>query len=244
VYDDHPNTLKLLTYGSELLSELLAHVEPRTESSGTATFIRCVGGGSDERIGWYAVKGADAEPVRALARLRETWGTVTAAPLGDEATRAARARFEKEIAPILEQEARTAQGQERSLAEALAEEIREQLLQAAYIELAQASVDGIFAGNGAGFTVEAVRNLRRHKIPFAGALKVVSVDGMTLSASDPRYVKFTQTRRDLLDRRFEAMKGRIAELLAEYVNTTGPGESYSTMRPEVEEIQVAVYRVE
>ena len=70
---------------------------------------------------------------------------------------------------------------------------------------------------GAGFSVETVRRLRRHKFPFAGALKAVIVDDVHLSATDPKYVKLAQSRRDQLDRRFEAIKGRLAELLPQYV---------------------------
>ena len=122
------------------------------------------------------------------------------------------------MAPIREQETATAQAKERSRSEALAEEIRDLLLQAAYVEIARASADGMFSADGPlGFSVETVRRLRRHKFPFAGALKAVSVDGLNPSEADPKYVKLAQSRADQLDRRFEAIKNRLAGLLPEYV---------------------------
>jgi hypothetical protein len=109
----------------------------------------------------------------------------------------------------------------RARSKALAEEIRDLLLQAAYVELVKAEADGMFAADGgARFAVETVRRLRRHKFPFAGALKAVTVDGLKPSAKDPKYVKLAATRSDQLDRRFEAMKNRLAELLVQYVEAT------------------------
>jgi hypothetical protein len=83
---------------------------------------------------------------------------------------------------IRNQETATVQAKERSRSEALAEEIRDLLLQAAYVEIARASADGLFSADGPlGFSVETVYRLRRHKVPFAGALKVVFVDGVNTS---------------------------------------------------------------
>src|SRR5262249_9150643 len=80
---------------------------------------------------------------------------------------AATAQFEQELAPIREQEAKAVKAQGQSRGEALAEEIRDLLLQAAYVELIKAEADGMFAADGgAGFSFETVRRLRRHKFPF------------------------------------------------------------------------------
>jgi hypothetical protein len=92
------------------------------------------------------------------------------------------------------------------------------LLQAAYVEIARASADGMFSADGPlGFSVETVRRLRQHKFPFAGALKAVSVDGLNPSEADPKYMKLAQSRADQLDRRFEAIKNRLAGLQPDYV---------------------------
>jgi hypothetical protein len=100
----------------------------------------------------------------------------------------------------------------------LAEEIRDLLLQAAYVELLKAESDGIFATDAvAGFTLETVRRLRRHKFPFAGALKVVAIDGLRPTPADPKYQRLAQTRPDQLDRRFQSIKSRLGELLPQYV---------------------------
>jgi hypothetical protein len=207
-----------VTYGGDLLAGLLAAVDPPRESPQGA-LVRCAAAGPLERAGWYAGRGGSVMPLRTLSRLQEALaqgGTGDGAAQGVAA--AARASFEQEMAPIQKQETATAQAKERSRSEALAEEIRDLLLQAAYVEIARASADGMFSADGPlGFSVETVRRLRRHKFPFAGALKAVSVDGLNPSEADPKYVKLAQSRADQLDRRFEAIKNRLAGLLPDYV---------------------------
>jgi superfamily II DNA or RNA helicase len=219
VYDEHPNTVRLMTYGSELLAAVLDSVDPPCESVPDGRVARCWSETSLECVGWYAVGGESATPIRTLARLQE----VLDAPKqgvgeSDAALTAARKRFREELAPLCKREADQAQVQKRGRAAALAEGIRDLLVQAAYVELARASADGMFAGEGtAGFSVETVRRLRRHKFPFAGALKAVAVDDLILSPTDPRYLRIDQGKNDALDRRFEAIKSRLNELLTQYV---------------------------
>ncbi len=165
----------------------------------------------------------------------------TGASIPRNAVDTVRENFAQEIAPLWEQEIKTRQGQERGRAEALAEEIRDLLLQAAYTELLKASSDGLFrTEDRAGFSLETVHRLRRHKFPFAGALKAVAVTGLKPSATDPRYLKLAQTRPDHLDRRFETFRDRIAELLPLYV-AAAESEKPCPVPASSQEIQVALY---
>jgi hypothetical protein len=89
--------------------------------------------------------------------------------------------------------------------------------------------------------VETVRRLRRHKFPFAGALRTVLVDGLQLSPAHPKYVKPAQTRGDHFDRRFEAIKNRVAELLPRYVELAEAGAQGSAPATTAQEACVALY---
>jgi hypothetical protein len=244
VYDEHPNTVCLLTYGSDLLAEILAVVEPPADTPQGGQLARCWAGSPVERVGWYAVTEQPTRAIRSLSRLREAVASTATGTPPDSVAAAVCEQFNREMAPIREQEARILQTNERSRAEGLAEEVRDLLLQAAYIELLKAAAEGMFATDGgAGFSVETVRRLRRHKFPFAGALKAVAVDGLKPSATDPKYVKLAQTRPDQLDRRFEAVKNRIAEVLPLYV-AAAEGETKAAPAPVGgKENQVSLYRV-
>jgi hypothetical protein len=244
VYDDHPNTVRLLTYGNELLANVLATVDPPQEAMRGGQVARCTAVAPVESVGWYAVGVGQASPIRTFANLQE----VLRSPgkpdaLVDAAMTAARERFDQEMRPLREREANDVQALHRSRADALAEEIRDLLLQAAYVELAKTAAEGIFAGDsGAGFSIESVRRLRRHKVPFAGSLKVVTVDGLRLSATDPKYVKLAQSRSDQLDRRFEAIKNRLAELLSQFVAFTAKtAEGASEVSP-TQAVRIAIFQ--
>jgi hypothetical protein len=195
-------------------------------------------------VGWYAVGEQPITSIRSLSHLRDALGSARKeTDSGQKVVVTVRQSFDQAMAPIREQGAKLLQGQGRSRAEALAEEIRDLLLQAAYVELVKAGVDGMFARDGgAGFSVETVRRLRRHKFPFAGALRAVAVEGLTLSRADPKYVKLTQTRPDQLARRFEAIRNRIAELLPRYIVAAESAATTSSAPIDGQEIQVVLYR--
>jgi hypothetical protein len=226
VFDEHPSTLRLVTFGSDLLDQVLASVDAPSERPDTGVLLRCHAEGPVERVGWFAAGKGEATPVRTLGALTEILNGGAVPPADAEAVRrAARESFEQASVLLREAQARATREQEHSRAEALAEEIRQYLLEAAYIELANAAADGLFASGGVvTFSLEAVHRLRRHKYPFAGALKVVPVDGLKPSPADPKYQRLAGARRDALDRRFEAIKTRLGELLGQYVaSPSAPG---------------------
>jgi hypothetical protein len=65
-----------------------------------------------------------------------------------------------------------------------------------------------------------------------------------LAPTDPKYLKISQTRSDHLDRRFEAVKTRIADALAEYVIAQQSQEAASAGQPRLAEPLIAEYRVD
>jgi hypothetical protein len=170
-------------------------------------------------VGWYAA-GGPASPVCSLRSLRDLLdGPGGKGTAGEDAAGPARRLFEAAYRPVREIAEKTVRDRERSRAVSLAEEARDLLVQAAYVDLAKVAADGLFAADGtAGFTSETVSRLRRHKVPFSGALKVVPLDGLALSPTDPRYLLLAQTRRDVLERRFDAIKVRLGEVLTQYMS--------------------------
>ena len=68
------------------------------------------------------------------------------------------------------------------------------------------------------FSDQAIRRLKRHKIPFAGALKLVEVSDMQPRSDDPKYIRLRDTYPDLLTRRVESTKIKLGEAIAQLVN--------------------------
>ena len=102
----------------------------------------------------------------------------------------------------------------------LKEAIRQLLLLAAYVELAQTENRGLFDEGEAlplDFSEQAIRRLKRHKIPFAGALKLVDVSDVRPRSDDPKYIRLRDSYPDVLTRRFEATRTKLGEYLGQLV---------------------------
>jgi hypothetical protein len=108
----------------------------------------------------------------------------------------------------------------------LTESIRQLLLLAAYIELAQRAAPGLFDDPDDApfeFSVEAIHRLKRHKIPFAGALKLVDVSDLRPHPDDPKYIRQRDSYPDVLTRRFDATRARLGETLSQLVQARKAG---------------------
>ena len=82
LFDQHPNTLQLLTYGGGLLEEILQAVEPPVDSVAGGEAIRCAQASPWPLVGFYgAVEGC---PIRSLAELRAVLEKGQAAQLKDD----------------------------------------------------------------------------------------------------------------------------------------------------------------
>ena len=102
----------------------------------------------------------------------------------------------------------------------LKEAIRQLLLLAAYVELAQTANRGLFDEGDdlpLDFSEQAIRRLKRHKIPFAGALKLVDVSDIRPRSVDPKYIRLRDSYPDVLTRRFKATRIKLGEHLAQLV---------------------------
>jgi hypothetical protein len=94
------------------------------------------------------------------------------------------------------------------------------LLQATYIDLAMAARTGLFdkTPNLAGFSEDAVRTLKRHGYPFAPLLKLVDSEGVRPDPTKPVWAKMQDASPDVLQKKFEAIKKPIIELIQKLVS--------------------------
>ena len=126
----------------------------------------------------------------------------------------------KRSSSTVSQDALVADQNHKAHVASLKEAIRQLLLQAAYIELAQTANRGLFDEGEdlpLDFSNEAIRRLKRHKIPFAGALKLVDVSDMQPRPEEPKYIRLRDSYPDVLTRRFDATKVKLCETLGQLV---------------------------
>lgn len=94
------------------------------------------------------------------------------------------------------------------------QEIRQLLVEAAYIELAMAANRDLFdEALPLDFLEQAYQRLKRHKVPFAGALKIAGSALPRPYPDDAIYLRHLATNRDGLHRRFGTIRSKLVDLL-------------------------------
>ena len=219
LFDAHPNTLRLLTYGSELLTALLEAVdEPAPVSDGRV--LRCSTEGPLPLCAYYTLDaGESPQRIERLADLEVLYAEQPGAHWSEETMAAARADFRREVETVLQQQAQVIAARQRAERLVLEEQARQMLLQAALTELAMGQQLELFAEEAlpVAFTEEAVTGLKRHGYPFAPLFRLVNVDGLRPSPTDRFYTTVQAKSREALRGRFQALRekaGRLVGLLA------------------------------
>jgi len=224
LFDQHPNTLRLLTYGGGLLEEILQAVEPPVDGTAAGQTVRCSQASPWPLVGFYGA--VDGCPIRTLAELRAILDKGQAAGLDGDRRQHLLAQFSSGANKLMARETQAADSRRKAYISSLTEEIRQLLTQAAYIELAQAAVRDLFDEDDMplDFSDQAYERLKRHKYPFSGALKQVGGRLPRPRPEDSFYQKMKAANRDVLTRRFEAIRTRMGERLHQFVAAKQAGE--------------------
>jgi len=118
----------------------------------------------------------------------------------------------------LMREKKAADDRRKAELSSLTEEVRQLLVEAVYVELALASHRDLFdEGLLLDFSEQAYQRLKRHKMPFAGAIKLIGSGLSKPRPDDSLYVRLQESKNDVLTRRFEAIRGKLTNRLRELV---------------------------
>jgi len=222
LFDAHPNTLKLLTYGSDLLATLLEAV-PKPASGARGHVLRCLAEGPVPLRAYYTLD-ARGRPQRIerLADLEALYAEEPEVCWSEEAVATACADFQREVKALLQRQACVLATQRRAERLALEEQARQVLLQAALVELAMGQQPDLFGGEAlpVTFTEEAIIGLKRHGYPFAPLLRLVNVDDLRPSPTDPLYTAMQGRSREALRGRFKALQDKAAQLVTSLANAS------------------------
>ncbi|MBX3412594.1 MAG: DEAD/DEAH box helicase family protein [Pirellulales bacterium] len=213
LFDEHPSTLALLSYGEELLADLLDVVELPTDGRADGMLARCTASGAWKANGYYSL--SDQASVPNLAKLSDTMNEQLVKS-SDSELALLQERFSGALRQRQVREAKATEDRKKSRVSSLTEEIRQLLADAAYTELAMASNRDLFDEQmPLDFSEQAYERLKRHKVPFAGALKIAGQNLPAPRATDPLYIRLRDSKRDLLTRRFEAVRNKLTDRLKE-----------------------------
>jgi len=217
LFDEHPNTIKLLSYGEDLLSDILGVVETPLESRDFGIVARCSQDGPASAVGFYRAK--DLSTVNSLSILNPVLDEDVPIEFASEQKKEIAGRFDQAGKQRQLREAKSSEDRQKAVLLSLSEEIRQLLVEAAYVELAMASNRDLFdEALPLDFSEHAYQRLKRHKVPFAGAIKLVGAGLPKPRSDNPQYLKLRETKKDLLTRRFEAIRAKMTDRLQELVD--------------------------
>jgi superfamily II DNA or RNA helicase len=208
LFDAHPNTLRLLSYGSEVLDKLLGAMEVPRKAPDRRGILRC-----SVQFPWpvrahYALREGRPRRLDTLPQLETALHARSeTAAWSDQAIELAREDLSLEHAKALQQMANVAAARRRAQRLALEEQARQLLVRAALVELAMAQQPDLFDQQAlpTAFTEQAILGLKRHGFPFAPLLKLVRVEGLRPSPTDPWYVEVQGRSRESLRGHFSVL---------------------------------------
>lgn len=214
LYDAHPNSLRLLSFGDELLESILNSVPSPELSNENKGILRLESEGPRRRCKYHVLDEDGRRAIETLAELRAEVHSTTLSGWPSDARAAAVKDFENYLRQLWERDAEMAKVSAEGERLALEEQARQLLLQAAFVELMLAQRQlGDDQDLPLDFSDRAVLRLRRHGYPFAGLLRIVDVTDLELSGAAPFYLKIQSDTPESLNRRFAELRTRIAEVL-------------------------------
>jgi len=213
LFDQHPDSLRLLSYQEELFTKLLDEVPSPGKADLPAHVIRLQ---SEEPplTGYYLAAGEAVEPVRSLAELLTALDRNPGAP-SEASWTAARDMLAREIEKWRTKQTQAEDRMKRNTISVMKERARQLLTQAGFLEMILESPD-LFTNPESvvsGFNAESIQALRKKGFPYAPMMRCVGTDDLNLSPTDPFYLKVKDDSLAQNKRRLEAVKAQIGELI-------------------------------
>jgi hypothetical protein len=238
VFDEYPETMRLLTYGNPLLADLLSTV-PLPYAS-TATGVLRLVASAPMPVVAFALPD-EGEWVATVQALEAVPASTDAWLL--DARQTAINRFEANLTNAQQQQSSIQDRQHEAELTMLQERGRRLLIQAALVEIALGQQPAMLGETYPyEFSETAVTGLRRHKYPFGPLLKLVNAADLRPSPTDDFYVRIQNLRAEHLRQRFGELRDRAGELVTHIQahrairSTAGPLET--------EAVEEAIYELQ
>lgn len=219
-FDEHPNTLQLLTYGNPLWERLLALVSPPENAVSVESVLRITLETPLPRVAYFTRDATGGlQPVADLATLRQAWSHTAPLPWTETELAAgqhwAQAAVEAEWEQVRRQQEQLQQAQRT----ALVARAGRLLLDAALIELALGQQLSFLDEGGYphAFDEQAVLGLRRHGYPWAPLTVLVQREAVLSKPqpTDPFFASIQDTPSEQLKRQLDRLTHQAKQLLKE-----------------------------
>ncbi|MFM8320545.1 MAG: helicase-related protein, partial [Chloroflexota bacterium] len=212
-FDDHPDTVVFLSYGSPLLADLLAAI-PQPDPSQPGNLVRLSTIGDANACAWFVEDGGRLRELGTLAEL-QGWLDHLQATVGevsDAMAAEAEQQFLSQVKQLQERQAEAIRRRHIAHARAEREKARRLLLKAALVKIALGQQPDLLDTKGypSAFSETAVRGLHHDGYPWGALLKLACNDGDVPcpQEEDDYYQQIKTSNR-------ESLKGRLFQLTEE-----------------------------
>lgn len=212
VFDEYPVTVRLLTFGSPLLNEILAEISPLGEEP-IPPFLRFYEEDAVKICQWYLVNGQSAMEIPTVQSIQENLAKLNTSKTVESKT--ASEKFERTASQILERY--NAIIQYRRAAEFLSHKKRAQiiLVKAALVEIALGLQTDMFETESypTAFNEHAIMGMQRHRFPWSALLQLAFETGLTPKEEDPYFKKISAENKKSLKSRFAELAKEAREII-------------------------------
>ncbi|MDI6872051.1 MAG: helicase-related protein [Bacillota bacterium] len=218
VFEEHPVSVRLLTYGDEMLEGILSSIgAPEGSHQGSVGRI-CVSGNDVELRSWMT---QGDERLQAMCDLAELESALNKGSHLEVAELEGQARAVADVARTLQLNmAMVEEGRRDGAFRALQEEARQVLLRVFYIQSALSQKAETPSGGLVEFSPEAIGRLGQQGYPFAGLLRLVPLEGVRPSPSDPDFLQVREASVESLRAKYQAERQRAVLLLKKLADWT------------------------
>jgi len=244
VFDQHPSSLRLLSFGDEVFAALLESVAAPIPTADAGRVIRCAAESSGSHRAYFTGVSGDFVAVEKFTSLRAAIEGPTSASATPQDCEAARSRLITRCMDASRRAREADEARRRTTLSTREEEGRQLLLKAALIELAITRLRELWdEPSSVEFSEETIRGLRRKGYPFAPLLKLVNVEGLRPAPTDPFFLRIQGDSREALGRRMAFVSTRVKELVEQLgrARRAAEGSSGAEEQPDVE-VFSALYR--
>lgn len=205
-FDQRPDTVRLLTYGSPVLAELLDDV-PAPSPDDFGALVRLEAAGELPLRGWYAPDDGYAVEIRTLPELQNA---LRKPVVSQDISVQAQTLFAQQAQEIQERQSTVLEHRRKAQKMTELHKARRILLKAAMLEVALGQKPEIFDSESYPIELnqQAMRGLARHRFPWAALLRLTGEIEIILPESDEYF------RQALRDTR-ETLKGKFSQLTQE-----------------------------
>lgn len=205
-FDLHPDTVRFLTYGSDLLDELLSSLpDEKPEHYG---IVRYEVENGVELVGWYNASSNSPQPITSLVELRELFDQ--GKQINSSAAELAEKMFRQQTSYLQEKVSSVITTRRQAYRLSLIARGRDILVKGACIEVALGRNPELFDSEiyPTAFSESVVTGLRRHGFPWTALIALVNPSEIFLREDNPYFLSITNDSK-------EKLRGRFAQLAQE-----------------------------